>query len=112
MGALHVVGIDLKLGLGVDLSLWRQKEVVVGLIRIGLLRWAMDMNFAGERSLGLPIQHALVILIAHAVGCQMIDLQDIVQMLACPGEIEAVELCFDLRTVKAGGNLVPDKAAT
>ena len=111
MGAFDVVRVDLKLRLGVDLGIRREEKIVVGLIGVGLLSGLMHVDLASERRPGATIEHAFVILIAHAVGCGVVYLQDIVDVLAGAREVEAVELRLDLRAVQACRDLVSDEAA-
>ena len=49
--ALHVVGEDLQLRLGVDLRVVGQEQRLVGLLRVGLLRVLADDDLAVEHGL-------------------------------------------------------------
>ena len=73
MRAFHVVGEDLELGLGVDLDVGRQQQIVVGLIGVGLLGVAPDHDLAGEHRVRLAVEHALVELVADAAGLGVVD---------------------------------------
>ena len=65
--ALHVVGEDLELRLGVDLRVVGEQQRLVGLLRVGLLRVLPDDDLAVEDGARPAGQDALVDLVARAV---------------------------------------------
>ena len=52
--ALHVVGVDLQLRLGVDLRVVGEQQVMVGLLGVGLLRVLADDDPAVEDAVRVP----------------------------------------------------------
>ena len=73
MRALHVVGEDFELRLGVHLRLAREEQVAARLRRIGLLRARAHQDLAVEHRMRRAAGDALVQLAAHAVGLRMVD---------------------------------------
>ena len=63
--ALHVVGEDLELRLGVDLRLVREQQGLVGLLGVGLLRVGADADPAVEDAARPAVEDALVELVAR-----------------------------------------------
>ena len=71
MRALHVVGVDLQPGLGVDSCRIRKQDVVVLLERLGFLGVRRDYDLAEESALGFtgsqPVENLSGTAIASAV---------------------------------------------
>ena len=81
MRAAHVVGENLQLGLGVDDGVFREHQVLVGLLGVGLLRVFADQDFAVEDRAGVAFQDAFVQLVAGGVRLGVIDGGVIVDVL-------------------------------
>ena len=81
MAALDVVGVDLELGLGVDLGIVRQQQIVVLLVGVGLLRVLVDDDLAGEHGVRAAVDHALVELVRVAAGGHVVDADQVVDVL-------------------------------
>src|SRR4051812_35579594 len=64
VAALHVVGVDLELGLVVDFSLFRKHQRVRAHLGVGLLRAGLDDDLALENSAALVIKNGLEYLAA------------------------------------------------
>ena len=91
MAALHVVGEDLELRLGVDLRVRRQQEIVVALARVGVLRVPMDQHPPVEHPPTVPVEEPLVDLLAGPPGLAMVHPGMEVDVLSPAGDVEPVE---------------------
>ena len=91
VAALHVVGVDGEVGLGVHLGLAGEQEVAVLLGAAGLLGVGTDHDGAVEDRGALPVEDALVDLAAGGPGRHVVDEGVVVEELGAPGEVEAVE---------------------
>src|SRR6266576_3660582 len=65
--ALHVVGVDLELGLAVGPGLGREQQIVVGLLGVGALRARPHDDSAVEDAVRLLAQQAVEVFVARAV---------------------------------------------
>ena len=83
VGALHVVGEDLELRVGVDLRVVREQQRPIGLLGVGLLRVGTHEDAAVEHRLRLAGQDALVELVAGAVRRGVVDRGVVVDELRC-----------------------------
>ena len=81
MGALHVIGMDLQLRLGVNSRVIGEQQIAVRLFGVGLLRVLMDNDAPVEYSMRLRIQNSVVELAAFAVRAGMLDEHVIVEVL-------------------------------
>src|SRR5689334_12289734 len=79
--AAHVVRPDLQFGLGVDHRIVGENQVLVGLLRVGLLCVFADDDAAVEHGRGTPVQNTLVQLVAGGMRFCMIDRRVIVDVL-------------------------------
>ncbi len=91
VGALHVLGVDLELGLGVDLGLRRQEQVVIRLLRVRAVRAGVHQRLAVEHTARAPVQDAAVFLGAPGRAHAVIHAGVIVDVLASVGEVKAVQ---------------------
>ena len=73
MRALHVVGVDLQLGLGVDLRVVGEEQVAVGLFRVGLLRIFVHDDPAMKDAMRMVVENSVVELAAAAMRTCMFD---------------------------------------
>ena len=80
--ALHVVGVDLELRLGVDHRGFREQQVLVALDGIGLLRFGPHDDAAVEDALALAVQDSLVEFVAGGVRLGVVERGVIVHVLA------------------------------
>ena len=90
VGAFHIVGVDLKYGLGVHPCLTGDEEVLVALLRHGLLGFRTYQYLTGEGSCGILVEDVLVELAAGAVGGAVVDKGVVVHMLRLVGYHAAV----------------------
>ena len=109
--ALHVVGEDLELRLGVDRRAVGQEQRAVRLLGVGLLRVLPDDDLAVEHRARRAAQDALVDLVAAAVRLRVVDRRVVVDQPVAVGEIEAVERAVAAFTVEEGGRVVADELA-
>ena len=91
MRALDVVSVNLELGLGVDDGVFREQEVLVALLGVGLLRVLAHDDFAVEDPRRSAVEHPFVELAAAAVGLGVIEGGVIVDVLPAADDVEAVE---------------------
>ena len=96
MPAHDIVGIDLELGLGVELRIRRQHQRLGHLLAIGLLRIGPHDDLALEHAACATIQNALEQLAAFAAGHRVIDDQRRVDVVGAAPEEAAgdIELCI------------------
>lgn len=76
MGALHIIGEDLQLGLGIGGGTARQQQRLEALLGIGLLRLAGNGDLAQIAAHGAPAEHGADGLLADRVGAEMADMGD------------------------------------
>ena len=89
--ALHVVGVDLEIGLGVDQAVLGEQQVLVVDLGVGLLRAFPDDDRAVEDGPRLAVEHSFIELAARAVGDGVVDQGMIVEVLTAAHEVKAVE---------------------
>ena len=89
--ALHVVGVDLQLRLGVDLRVVGKQQVAVGLLGVGLLRVLVHDDAAVKDAVRLAIENPVVELPAAAVRAGMLHQHVVVQVLAAIADEETVD---------------------
>ena len=92
MGTLHVVSVDLQLGLRLHTSRGREQEVAVVLIGLRLLRVLRYEDTPGEDTTAIVTQHVLEELIRGTVRYSMLDVGEVVRMCLPSGEDEARDL--------------------
>src|SRR6185437_14811588 len=104
--ALDVVGVDLELRLCIDARTFREKQVVVALLAIGLLCFGPDVHLAVEDRVRLAVHDTLVQLVAGAALLGVDDARLVINGLLAIHEIQsiqrnvrafAVEQCRDVR---------------
>src|SRR6185503_16811241 len=100
VAALHVVGEDLELRLGVDDRVAREEEILVDLSGVALLRLRAYEHLAVEDGARAPVEHSLVELAARALGRAMIDRGVVVDVLPAVCQVEAVERAGRARRVE------------
>ena len=106
MAADHVVGIDLELGLGVELRLLRQHERLRHLLAVGLLRVGAHDHLALEDAARAVGQHALEQLAALAARHRMIDDQRGVDVLGAAAEEAAGDVELAALALEGGEQMV------
>src|SRR5512143_2728509 len=89
MAAHHVVGEDLKLGLGIEFGRLGEQERLGHLLAVGLLRVGRDDALALENAARLAVEHGLEQLAAGAMRHGMLDEERGVAMLAAAQEERA-----------------------
>src|SRR5882724_3404613 len=82
MRTLHIVSKDLKLRLGVDPGFVRQRQLLIRLHCVGLLRIVANKNLAIENRTRFAVQNTFIELMAGAVGLPMIDNRVSVRVLS------------------------------
>ena len=92
MRALHVVSVDLQLGLRLHTSRRREQEVAVVLIGLRLLRVLRYEDTPREDTTAIVTQHVLEELIRGTVRYSMLDVGEVVRMGLPCGEDEARDL--------------------
>ncbi len=106
VGALDVVGVDFKLGLGIDLRLIGEKQVAISLLRVGLLGVFMHHDAAVEYPVGLAVEDAVVELAAAAMSLGMLDEHVIVEVLPPGADKQAVDEALAAFAVENRMNVV------
>ena len=109
--ALHVVGKDLELRLGVDRRVVRQQQRPVGLLRVGLLRVDAHDDLAVEDRARAAAEDALVDLVARAVRLGVIDRRVRVDQPLAVGQVQAVQRALGAFAVEHRDDVVADDAA-
>jgi len=110
--ALHVVGIDLQLGLGINGRFFADDEVVILLKGVRLLRVLVYKDLAVEDTGGLLEQHALVELVAKTKRLLVVDEGMVIDQLLAGGEVEAVQMCFRMVFLQLCLQVVADQVGT
>ena len=105
--ALDVVGVDLELGLGVDLGVARKEQVAVGLMRFGLLRVRVDVDAPVEHPAPASARDALVVLLALAPRRDVLDVGVEVDVLAAVRDVQPVEGATRVLVVERHVDVVP-----
>ena len=98
--AHHIIGIDLKLGLGVELGGLRQQQTVRRLLAVGLLSVTLDNDLALENAARALVHHAFEQLAAGAFRHPMIDEEARIGMLFAGKEIGTGDLRIRLFAVE------------
>ena len=86
VGTLHVVGIDLQLGLGLHASRGREQEVAIVLIGLRLLGILSHKDASGEDTTTLIEEDILEELIRGTVGHCVLDEGEVIGMHTLAGE--------------------------
>src|SRR5687767_8731181 len=100
MGALHIIGINLELGVRVYERLFGKNQILVRLFRIGLLRIETNDDPSIENTTGLSVENTFIQLVAVAVRFGMVNGGVIVNVLFSVNQIEAVERRFSTFAVQ------------
>src|SRR5215470_12787765 len=77
----HVVGVDFKLRLGVNLRVVGKQQVAVGLLGVGLLRVFVNNDASVKNAMRVAVQNPVVKLATAAVRAGMLDVHVVVEML-------------------------------
>src|SRR5258708_29679767 len=110
--ALHVVGVDFKLRLGVNLCVVREQQVAVGLLGISLLCVLVDNDSSVKYAVRFVGQNAVVKLAAAAMRAGMLHEHVVVQMLASGSDEEAVDQALATFACKNWMNIVTHNRST
>lgn len=81
MAALDIVGVDFQIGFGLELGLFGQQQVAVGLIGLGFLRAGFHEHMALEAAGGAVVQNAFEKLAAARLRALMVDLDPVADLL-------------------------------
>ena len=116
MGTHHIVGVNLKLGLGVHLGSGSTAQVTVALIGLDTRAIGLNQNLAGKGTDGLVIEHILEHLVAVATGCIVADKRVAIHMLLTAGDGHAQQLglgmlAVDLDVVVIAGKTIDERDA-
>ena len=106
VAALHVVGIDFELRLGIDVGLLGGAEVAVGLYGRGLLGALPHENAAVEDPRGRVFEYIFEELVAGAVGGFVVDEGEVVDGLPLVGHRHAVEMRLGAFSFECDGEVV------
>ncbi len=89
--ALHVVGVNFELRLGVDLRVVGEQQVAIGLLGVGLLRVFVDDDASVKNAVGMIVENAVVELTAAAVRAGVLDQHVVIEMLAAVADEQAID---------------------
>ena len=92
--AFHVVGVNFQLRLGIDAGILGKQQILVGLLGVGFLGDLADQDAAVENAPGPPIEDAIEILVAVAVGLGVLHHHVVIRQLLALGQVEPVEDAF------------------
>src|SRR6185437_15940188 len=112
VGTLHVVRVNLKLGLGVHLRIVGEQEIAIGLLGVRLLRVLVDDNAAVEDAVGVLVQNAIVELPAAAMRAGVFDEHVIIKVLPAGADEESIDQAFAALARKDGMDIIADDCAT
>src|SRR5262245_23356450 len=111
MCALHIVSIDFKLRLGIDLGVVREQQVASGLLGVSLLRVVVDDDELVKYAALIPSQKAVVKLPAVAMRAGMLHQHVVVHVLPAIGHEQAVDQAFASLTCQPRMHVVADKSS-
>src|SRR5579863_2480790 len=111
VGALHVVGVDFQLRLGVDLRIVGKQKITVGLLGVGLLRVLVYHDAAVENAVGMAVQDSVVELAAAAVRAGMLHVHVIVEMLMAIADKQAIDQALSTFAGQHRVHVVADQSA-
>ena len=116
MGAHHVVGINLELGLGVHLGGRGAAQVAVALIGLDTRTVGLHQYLAGKGADSVVVEHIFEHLVAVATGCVVADEGVAVDVLLTAGDGHAQQmglgmLTVDLDMVVVAGEAVDERDA-
>src|SRR5690554_2575277 len=109
--ALHIVGVDLQLGLREERGAVAEQHALAALVGVGLLGLAVDEHLAVEDASGLAVEDASVELVREAAGLGVVEQRVVVHVLLAVDEVEAVEVALAVRGVRDDGDGVADEPA-
>src|SRR5437867_5637195 len=111
MVALHIVGANFQLRLGVDHRAIREQQILVGLPGVGLLRVRAHEDPAIEDPARPSVEDALVELAAGTVWPGVVDARVVVHMLSAGSKVEAVEHALRSLSIQHRVDIVADGSA-
>ena len=89
--ALHVVGVNFELRLGVDLRVIGKQQVAVGLLGVGFLRVLVHDDAAVKHAVRVAVEDAVVELAAAAMRAGVFDEHVVVEVLAAIADEQAID---------------------
>src|SRR5438105_11442167 len=89
VAADDIIGIDFKLGLGIEFGRGRQEQTVARLLAVGLLGIALDNDLALEDTASALVHHAFEHLAAQTARHAVIDQEPRIGVLLAAQEIGA-----------------------
>ena len=107
MGALDVVRKDLQLRLGIDSGSITQKQVPIGLFRVGLLSLGLYEHLAIEHAPGTSVQHTFIDFPAPTIRVVVVYGGMVVHQLLAAGEIKPVQQGLDVLVIQTSMEIVP-----
>ena len=111
VGALHVVGVDFQLRLGVNLRVVGKQQVAVRLLGVGFLRVFVHDDAAVENPVRMAIQDSVVELAAAAVWAGVLYVHVIVEMLVIVAHEDAVDQTLSTFAGQHWVDIVADQSA-
>ena len=111
MGTLHVVVVDLQLGLGMDGSILGEQEVLVGLISIRLPGIRMNVDLAVKYPPCLSGQNPLVELAAGTMGLDMVHTSMVIYVLPAPHHIQTIQSALASLTTQHRVEIISNQGA-
>src|ERR1043165_6870779 len=104
VGALHVVGVNLELRLGVRGGVVGKQKILIGLFRVGFLRDLLHEDAAVEDALGFVVEDAVEVFVAGAMRLGVLDNHVVIGQLLAAREIEPVENALQTLTRELGAD--------
>src|SRR5215210_3624542 len=100
VAADDIIGVNLELGLGIELGGGGEQESVARLLAVGLLRAALDHHFALEDTAGFLVEDAFEYFAAGAMRDTMPDEETGIAMLPVAEQIGPGDLRIGMLAVK------------
>src|SRR5262249_37689227 len=110
VSALHIVGVNRQLRLGIYRGVLGEKQVLVGLTRVRLLGIGPHQNPPAEHRRRPVADYPFVDLPAGAARLEMINEGGVVQMLAPRRQIQSVEGAFRSLGIEGNADLISNQS--
>ena len=108
MRALGIVCENFELGIRIDRRLIGEQQIVVELVRVGLLGVGRYDHFSGEHGFACPVENAFVSHAAEASRDGVLDMQGVIDGTVSVIEVEPVEFASAVLALEFDAEFVPN----
>ena len=100
--AFDIIGVDFKLGFGVDLGITGEHQIVIAQLRVAVLRLLIDQYAAIEHSTTFAVQHTLELLAADTARNTVLHIQMKVSQLLITHGVQTIQFTCRAFLFEAG----------